>query len=209
MSEGGSHSAIVHACIAAYAQTVAMCPGDHWRATEKGGRERVTTSALSRMLRRPNDYQSISDFMLNLTWELYATGNAYCLALRNDRYEVDELHLMKASISKPVMGPDGDVFYRLGGNDVISRRLSGKANSNLMVPARDCLHIQPQRGHAIALASDRRYAALRPLQRARDAGLDHEFAGEFLRESRPALCGAVDRPGLGQRPGSSPARSVG
>ena len=51
----------------AYSQTVAMCPGDHWRGNENGGRERVTTSALTRILRKPNDYQSISDFLLNAT----------------------------------------------------------------------------------------------------------------------------------------------
>ena len=138
--ESASRSAIVQACISAYAQTVSMCPGDHWRATEKGGRERVTASAVSRILRRPNDYQSGADFLQILVWELYATGNAYCLALRNDRYEVDELHLMKASMCQPMLGPEGDVFYKVAGNDVISRRLGGKANFELMIPARDILH---------------------------------------------------------------------
>jgi phage portal protein BeeE len=65
-------------------------PGDHWRTKENGGRERITTSALSRLLKRPNSYQSGSDFILNLTRSLYETGNAYALALRNDRFEVSE-----------------------------------------------------------------------------------------------------------------------
>src|SRR5262252_2561377 len=60
-------SAIVTACVAAYAQTVAMCPGTHWRTLPDNGRERVAGSALSRILKRPNSYQSISDFLLNLT----------------------------------------------------------------------------------------------------------------------------------------------
>src|SRR5262245_56014801 len=59
-----TQSAMVEACISAYSQTVAMCPGDHWKLNDKGGRDRITTSALSRILRYPNDYQSISDFML-------------------------------------------------------------------------------------------------------------------------------------------------
>ena len=49
-------SAMVEACVSAYSQTIAMCPGDHWRLKENGGRERVTTSALSRILKRPNEY---------------------------------------------------------------------------------------------------------------------------------------------------------
>jgi HK97 family phage portal protein len=133
-----SQSAMVEACISAYAQTVAMLPGDHWRLKTNGGRERVTTSALSRILRHPNEYQSISDFMLNATRSLYAQGNAYALALRNDRFEVDELHLMDPRQSAPQIATTGDIFYRLAGNDVIEKQIKGP----LIVPARDVLHIR-------------------------------------------------------------------
>jgi HK97 family phage portal protein len=142
---------MVEACISAYAQTVAMCPGDHWLRLDNGGRERVTTSALSRILRHPNEYQSISDFMMNATRSLYMDGNAYALALRNDRFEVDELHLMDPRQSSPsVVAETGEVFYRLGGNSMIDRRMDGIADQyrlgsserHLMVPARDVLHIR-------------------------------------------------------------------
>src|SRR5262245_46980376 len=73
------YSAMVEACVSAYAQTVAMCPGDHWLSNKKGGRDRQTSSALSRLLRHPNEYQSMADFMLNLTRSLYLDGNAYAL----------------------------------------------------------------------------------------------------------------------------------
>src|SRR5215471_1780599 len=117
-------SAMVEACISAYSQTVAMCPGDHWRLNSKGGRDRVKTSALSRILRYPNDYQSISDFMLNATRSLYDDGNTYALALRNDRYEIDELHLMDPRLSFPRVATTGAIFYQLGGNDVVARRFA-------------------------------------------------------------------------------------
>ena len=132
-------SAVVEGCISAYAQTVATCPGDHWQLNDKGGRDRVTTSAASRILRRPNDYQSMSDFMLNATDLLYREGNAYALALRNDRYEVQELHLMDSFLSRPQLAQTGDIFYRLYGNPIIERRLN---NEPLVVPARDVLHIR-------------------------------------------------------------------
>lgn len=141
-----AQSAMVEACVSAYAQTVAMCPGNHWISLDNGGRERVTTSALSRILQTPNTYQSISDFMLNATRSLYLNGNTYALALRNNRYEIDELHLMDPNQSSPQVTGDGEVFYRLGGNDVISRRfemLPDRLRSEqLMVPARDVLHIR-------------------------------------------------------------------
>jgi HK97 family phage portal protein len=134
-----SQSAMVEACVSAYAQTVAMCPGDHWRMNDKGGRDRVKTSALSRLLRHPNDYQSISDFMLNATRALYLHGNAYALGLRNSRYEIDELHLMDPLLSYPRLGNNGEIFYQLFGNQVIEKRLGGEP---LIVPQRDVLHVR-------------------------------------------------------------------
>ena len=131
-------SAMVEACLSAYAQTVAMCPGDHWRLNDKDGRDRITTSSLSRILRSPNGYQSPSDFMLNLTRSLYADGNAYALALRNDRYEIDELHLMDPRQCGPQVALTGDVFYYLGGNAVIDQAVK----ETLIVPQRDVLHVR-------------------------------------------------------------------
>lgn len=134
----GARSAMVEACVSAYAQTVAMLPGDHWWANKKNGRDRVTTSALSRLLRKPNDYQSISDFMLNATRQLYLDGNAYAFCIRNDRYEIAEMHLMDARNSKPRYATGGEVFYQLGGNKIIEQRYGPLGP----VPMRDVLHIR-------------------------------------------------------------------
>jgi HK97 family phage portal protein len=147
----GGRLAIIEACISAYSQTCAMLPGDHWKANDRGGRDRVKTSALSRILRAPNAYQSPSDFLLNAVRSLYLTGNAYALAIRNDRWEIDELHLMDPSQSSPAVvrsnnDAAGNIFYRLGGNEVIEAQLG---ITQLMVPARDVLHIR--------LHSNRRY----------------------------------------------------
>ena len=135
----GDNSAMVEACLSAYSQTVAMCPGDHWRMNDKQGRDRVTNSALSRVLRYPNSYQSPSDFMLNLTRSLYADGNAYALALRNSRFEIDELHIMNPMMSYPEIAQNGEIFYYLGGNSVLDRQLN---NEQLLVPQRDVLHVR-------------------------------------------------------------------
>lgn len=137
-------SAIVEACISAYSQTVAMCPGAHWRVLDNGGRERVTTSALSRILRKPNGYATISDFMLNLTHSLYQDGNAYALALRNDRFEIESLHLMDSRQSFPRIATNGEIFYALGGNEIIERTFGsvGAESALAAVPARDVLHVK-------------------------------------------------------------------
>src|SRR5262245_45393519 len=138
-----AQSAMVEACVSAYAQTVAMCPGDHWRLNGKGGRTRVTNSALSRILKRPNAYQSISDFLLNATRSLYLDGNAYALALRNSRYEITELHLMDPVRSSPIIAETGDIFYNLGGNDVVDPYIDDET----LVPRRDVLHIRLHSNH--------------------------------------------------------------
>lgn len=129
-------SAIVEACVSAYAQTIAMCPGDHWRKLDNGGRERVKNSALTRIIKRPNDYQSSSDFLLNLTRRLYVKGEAFAYAVRNNRFEIAELHLMREGTA--AVGEGGAIFYALYGNEVAERRfdLSGP------IPARDVLHVR-------------------------------------------------------------------
>ena len=99
----------------------------------------MTNSALSRILQQPNAYQTNSDFMLSAVRDLYSDGNAYALALRNDRFEIDELHLMRASLCRPMAAETGDVFYTLAGNAVIGQMFGG---GNLVVPARDVLHIR-------------------------------------------------------------------
>jgi HK97 family phage portal protein len=142
----GGTSAMVEACVSAYAQTIAMCPLTHWRDLANGGREPVTNSALSRVMRAPNDYQTRSDFLLNLVRSLYLEGNAYALALRNNRYEVSSLHLMHPRMCYGIPF-EGEIFYALGGNNVIDNRileLDLLPDTLSAVPARDVLHVKLQ-----------------------------------------------------------------
>jgi HK97 family phage portal protein len=134
----GGQLAIIEACLSAYSQTCAMCPGDHWKSSPKGGRTRVTTSALSRILRQPNDYQTISDFLLNAVRQLYYEGNAYALCMRNARYEITELHLMDNRYCRALIDGSGEVHYALGGNWIVQNRYGPLST----VPARDVLHIK-------------------------------------------------------------------
>jgi HK97 family phage portal protein len=149
----GGANAMVEACVSAYSQTIASCPGDHWRSLGNGGRERVTNSDLCRILRQPNDYQSISDFLLNLTRNLYLNGEAFALVIRNNRGEVDEIHLMRQGIA--TIATDGSIFYGLQGNEVVQERY----DLTMLIPARDVLHVRlhtpqhPLRGVSPILAN--------------------------------------------------------
>ncbi len=136
-------SAMVEACVSAYAQTTASLPGAHWRALPDGGREQVTNSALARILRDPNDYSSISDVILNLIRRLYQSGNAYALALRNDRGEIDSIHLMDRAQPSFSDQPGGGVFYALTANSDLDGYLRARgADLAEPQPARNVLHLR-------------------------------------------------------------------
>lgn len=175
----GESSAMVEACVSAYSQTVAMCPGDHWRKLDNGGRERVTNSALSRIMKKPNDYQSISDLLLNLTRRLYEKGEAFGLAIRNNRGEVAELHLMR--FGYPYIGADGSIFYNLSGNEIVEQRfIMGNP-----IPARDVLHVRlhtprhPLKGESPILSTC--------LDRAMAGAALNQQVAYYLNQARPSF----------------------
>jgi HK97 family phage portal protein len=175
----GESSAMVEACVSAYSQTVAMCPGDHWRKLSNGGRERVTGSALTRILKSPNDYQSISDFLMNLTRRLYLHGEAFALAVRNNRNEITELHIMR--LGYPYVATDGSVFYRLSGNEIVEQRFDMGAP----IPARDVLHVRlhtprhPLKGESPILSTC--------LDRAMAGAALNQQVAFYLNQARPSF----------------------
>jgi HK97 family phage portal protein len=132
----GGESATVNACVNAYAQTIAQLPGAHYREKPSGQPEKITTSALSRILRNPNGYQTRSDFMTNAVCDIMFSGNAYALAERNARQEISALHLTPAKSTIPYVEPESRaIFYALGANP-----LAGQID--YLVPERDVLHLR-------------------------------------------------------------------
>lgn len=182
----GENSAMVEACISAYSQTVAMCPGDHWRTNEDGGRERVKNSALTRILRSPNDYQTISDFLLNLTRTLYERGEAFAYAgARNARSEIAELHLMP--YGQAMVASDGAIYYSLSGNEIAENRF----DLSLPIPARDVLHVRlhtpkhPLKGVSPILAT--------VLERAMGGAALNQQVTFYLNQARPSFMLETDQ----------------
>lgn len=182
----GERNAMVEACVSAYSQTVAMCPPGHWQKQTNGGRKLVTTSALSRVMKRPNEYQSISDFLLNLTRRLYERGEAFAVAVRNERSEITALHLMREG--KAHIGEEGSIFYQLNGNEVIDKRY----DFSLPIPARDVLHVKlhtPR--HVLKGESPILSAALDMAMSG--AALSHQVAF-YLNQARPSFTLETDAP---------------
>jgi HK97 family phage portal protein len=170
---------MVEACVSAYAQTVAMCPGDHKFSTGDGGVERVTSSDLSRIIRKPNDYQTMSDLLLNLTRRLYQKGEAYGLAIRDEANRIKELHWMRDG--SPLVAEDGSIFYWLSGNEIVDRRFDLSAP----IPARDVLHIRlhtprhPLKGESPILAAT--------LDLAMSGAALNQQVAFYLNQARPSF----------------------
>ena len=135
-------NATLEGVLSAYSQTIALCaPAVHWRLGDDGGRYRVENSALSRVMRRPNSYHTCSDFWLSGIRQLMQEGNLYGLCLRNDRFEISEIHLFNSWQSFPRVASSGEIFYSLLGNSVVENWFGGET---LIVPQRDVLHIKLQ-----------------------------------------------------------------
>jgi len=135
----------VEACVWAYIRAIAQLPGYHKRELDNGGTDNVTTSALSRLLRSPNGYQTPSDFLVHLVRSLLYTGNSYWIAQRNDRQEIEALHWTdpRACRVREVKVPGqvfSEVFYQIGDNPLINTM--SLAGNSLIVPARDVLHVK-------------------------------------------------------------------
>lgn len=185
LNQYGESGAMVEACVSAYSQTVAMCPGGHWRRLPDDGRELVTTSALARILKRPNDYESMSDFLLNLVDRMYRAGEGFAYAVRNERNEIIELHRMRHGY--PYVGTDGSIFYSLSGNEIAEARF----DLSMPVPARDVLHVRltsrrhPLKGESPILAV--------ALDQALTGAAMNQQVAFYLNQARPSFMLETDQ----------------
>ncbi len=126
----------VQACTDAYAHTMATLLSYHYKLDDEGTREYQETSALSRILHKPNSYQTSSDFMLNLVKNLMLKGNGHAVGLRNARNEFESLHILPASGTHPYIDPESKaIFYGVGDNPLLG-------NITALVPQRDIMHIR-------------------------------------------------------------------
>jgi HK97 family phage portal protein len=131
-------SSTVHACIDAYAQTIASLPGYHYELTGDGGRKALEKTPLAKFLRYPNSYQTRSDFMLNLVKQLLYNGNAYAIALRDNKGLIDSVHIVDSKSTMPYIEPETQmIFYGIGSNPLMP-----KDGLDVLVPFDDVLHIR-------------------------------------------------------------------
>lgn len=86
------------------------------------------------VLRKPNPYQNRIQFFTSWIVSKLMYGNAYALKVRDGRGVVVALFILDPRRVTPMVAPNGDVFYSLGGDD-LSRIPAGQ-----VVPAAEMIH---------------------------------------------------------------------
>lgn len=93
------------------------------------------SSAFSPVLRRPNVFQNIIQFVEQWILSKLIHGNTFVLKARDARGVIRALYVLDPTRVTPLVSLSGDVFYELKRDD-----LSGLPQETLTVPAREIIH---------------------------------------------------------------------
>lgn len=92
-------------------------------------------AAFSPVLRKPNHFQNRIQFFSQWPESKLIAGNTYVLKERDARGVVVALYILDPRRCRPLVAPDGSVFYELYTDD-----LAGLKESTVAVPAREIIH---------------------------------------------------------------------
>lgn len=135
-ANGARNVPAVYACVMAIARAVAQCYPKHVKQVDRSFEEVLTSSAY-RVLRNPNRYQTSPDFLLNLVATTLFEGEAFAVVTRNDRSEVDSLHLLPRGVCSPMVDSESrEIFYAIGSSPL------APGGTDYVAPARDVLHLR-------------------------------------------------------------------
>ena len=178
----------VYACVAVISQEMSRIHVKHMRTLEDGSTEEVKNKALYRVMRKPNRYQTRSDFMLYMMRSLLLDGNAYAIATRNERFEVDALYPLNPRQTRPYVASSGEVFYQH--SDTVMQELAN-LDEGTWYPQRDVLHIRLFCPRHLLIGESPITAALLPA--AAGLEINRHTAQFFHNMSRPS--GVLRHPG--------------
>jgi HK97 family phage portal protein len=95
----------------------------------------VENSAFSPVLRKPNGYQNRIQFFTTWLQTKLIHGNTYALKQRDNRNVVVALHILDPDRVKPLVAPDGAVYYQINADDLAQVKPDAVA-----VPASEIIH---------------------------------------------------------------------
>ena len=130
----------VYACVRRRAQDTARCPPSLYTVNEGGTRTNIDDHPLCALFDRPNRVQTWIEFIEQLQVGLLLRGNAYAVALRDEKAIVRELIPINPDAVAVLEALDGSVFYQI--NRIGLFQMALLADEPLAIPAEDVLHIR-------------------------------------------------------------------
>lgn len=136
---GNGINEAVEACVSALAQTVASLPIYHFEEKDNGELDRKKGSNAERVLLRPNDYSTRSQFFNSLIRSMYYSADGYAVASRGGNRQINQLHIVEPKSMEPIMDPEnGEVYY--WGSPRFGKMYNPETDN--AYPARDVLHLR-------------------------------------------------------------------
>lgn len=135
--DGVMSNAIVFRCVSLIANDIAKMRIRLVRQDANGIWKEVPqedNSAFWPVLRRPNGYQNRIQFYEQWLTSKLMWGNTYILKKRDQRNVVTELNILEPTRVRPLVAPNGDVFYELSADNLSD--LQDRAT----VPASEVIH---------------------------------------------------------------------
>jgi HK97 family phage portal protein len=105
-----------------------------WKEIESAHGNDKKTLAILRILRKPNDYQNLIQFIIQWILSKLLYGNAYILKQREPDGTIVALYVLHPPCVTPLVATDGSVFYSLN-EDYLAEISEGKT-----VPASEIIH---------------------------------------------------------------------
>ena len=165
-----------YAAVMANARAASQCTPMHHRKVN-GRVEVITTAAPARIFRKPNAYETWPQFLTNCIGQMLFDGEAFVVFARNNRNEIDAMHLMPRRACSPYV-EEGEIFYSIGSNPMLA------SGTEMMAPARDVMHLrQYTPRHPLMGESPIKAAALAA---GVNVSLNRHQAAFFERMSRPS-----------------------
>jgi len=126
---------VVFRCVSLIASDIGKLPCRLVALDANGIWHETTSPAFSPVLRTPNRYQTPQQFFESWMLSKLLWGNTYVLKDRDARGVVTALFVLDPCRVKPLVAPDGAVYYELQTNE-----LAGLPAGPLVVPARAIIH---------------------------------------------------------------------
>lgn len=134
----GATSSPVEAGVSLIANDIATLPIGVFEDLGNGTRQQVRNSPNARVLAKPNEYQTIVDFLTAVVRDTMFYGNFYAWADRDNRGQITALYPLRPRQTQPYIAEDGSVYYSVALTEL--ERGLNYAERPVLVSASDIFH---------------------------------------------------------------------